>query len=91
MKSQYPELNGTRNESVWGRSSAFSPEIMARLNTVTSQAIEKGLRILKTDPNFAYMSARQRNKAIKIVCDGVPKEVEKFAQTLRQRNITDLE
>jgi hypothetical protein len=80
----------TRNQHSWNRSSAFSPEILARLTAATNRSIEKGLRILKTAPDFAYMSARQRNKAIKIVCDGVSKEVEKFADQLRKQDVTDL-
>ena len=94
MKPTHPSLLGrstTRNESIWGRSSAFSVDILARLNTATSQAIEASVRILTNDPRFSYMSAKQRTKAILLLVSGVTKEIEKFAETLRQRNITDLQ
>jgi hypothetical protein len=66
----------------WNRSSAFSPEVVAALNTAIEQAVSAALEILSSI--LTSLTDSQRAEAIQLIAQGATDGVAAFAESLKQ-------
>jgi len=67
----------------WNRSSAWSPEVLARLIAATNQAIQKVLDNFDT----ASLTAEERAAAYRLLCTDVTDGIAKFEESLRPHHV----
>jgi len=71
----------------WNRSSAWSPEVLARLNTATSQAVLRAIEVFKGAVDMASFTEEERAEAYRLLCDGVTDGMAKFEESLRPHHV----
>lgn len=71
-------INGT----TWNRSSAFSPEVLATLNSATERAFKNTFAALEEFLNT--LSKKQRAEAIRLIAQRVVEGINAFAESLKK-------
>ncbi len=61
--------------TIWNRSSAFSPEVLAKIIEITSKAVQKTAVALATKMDKMDLSDEERAEAIHIVTEGISKGI----------------
>jgi len=62
----------------WNRSSTWSPEVLARLNTATNLALQSVIETFNRSFDTARLSDEQRAEAYQLLADGVTDGIAKF-------------
>jgi hypothetical protein len=68
----------------WNRSSAFSPEVLATLNTATNMAVQNAIQIFEREIDNASLSAEQYAEAIQMLAQGAADGIAEFAESLKK-------
>jgi len=67
----------------WNRSSAWSPEVLARLIAATNRAIKNAIETADKET----FTDEQRAEAIQLLCDGVTDGLAQFAESLQPHHV----
>jgi len=69
---------------MWNRSSAFSPETIAIINTATAKAVLDAIQIFESALGDVALTEEQRTEAIQLLVAGVTDGIAKFVETLKK-------
>jgi hypothetical protein len=67
----------------WNRSSAFSPEAIAVINTATANAVESAIQMINRALGEASLTDGQRAEAIQRLVAGVTEGIAKAVESLK--------
>jgi hypothetical protein len=71
----------------WNRSSAWSPEVLARLIAATNIAVEGVMERFNSTFDMASFTEEERAAAYRLLCDGVTEGIAKFEESLRPHHV----
>jgi hypothetical protein len=69
---------------MWNRSSAFSPETIAIINTATAKAVQDAIHIFESALGDVTLSDEERAAAILMLARGVTDGIAEFVETLKK-------
>jgi hypothetical protein len=71
----------------WNRSSAWSPEVLAKLTTATNMAAQSAIQTFESTFDSGSLTAEQRTAAIQLLANGVTDGMKKFEESLRSKHV----